>query len=543
MIPILRTKTQFNTILLLSLFVYCTLSIGCRTKSTAVSIPKNHPPEIGTEAMSYIQRGDTYLSESHLYAWRQAEAFYKKAYDITQSSEIRKKLLLARFLILIRQIDESIPYALSDEVTQELCAGDSYQKTLCSIAEWFKNGKNPQFFKSNPPIFRGEDPTVESYLNLLLFQAIPQIDAFSRGNAIDSSATLSPLFLYLNDWKLTLMNPKEFETVYPQFAEGYKILADSLYQKKKYRLAQKFYQKSAELIPDYVTAYIGLGNLYFYGMDDPDRALGYYTKALKVDAVNIPALFGQGLTLNQLGKLAESNTVLDRMLTDTPIPIQWPNTANEVRYYKGQTYYLKASNQHLMNDAIKARQFIDSAQKLLPDSQEINYLSGILFYQAHDLESSRRDFLLATERGSYPICDAQFHLGLIHNQLKPSIGNPSVTTEKSTAGFNPLAGSGRTFENEPIENRAQQYFLSAASCMESSVGKLTYQIKNLNSLDLDKKDLQLFKSRLENKLLDLRMASFSTIERILTLLSQDNSDKNTMYISLLNEILTRLRNP
>jgi tetratricopeptide (TPR) repeat protein len=508
-----------------------------------VVIPQNHPPEIGTEAMNYIQQGDTYLHESHLYAWRQAETFYKKAYDITQSPEIRKKLLLARFLILIRQIDEGIPYALSAEVTRELCAGDSYQKTLCGIAEWLKNGKNPAFLKANPPIFRGKNPTLDSYLNLLLFQATPQIDAFSKENATDSSSALSPLFLYLNDWKLTLMNPEEFEAIYPQFAEGYKSLADSLFLKKKYRLAQKFYQKSVVLIPDYVKAHIGLGNLYLFGMEDPSRALGYYTKALEADGVNVPALFGQGLSLNQMGKYTESNNVLDRMLPDNPIPIQWPTPDNEAKYYKGQTYYIKASNQHLLNDAVKARQFIDSARKLLPDSPEISYLSGILFYQSHDLESSRRDFLLATERGSHPICDAQFHLGLIHNQLNGSTENPSITAGKSATGSSPLAGSGRTFENEPIETRAQQYFLSAALCMESSVGSLAYQIKNLDSLDLDKKELQLFKSRLENRLSELRTTSLSTIERIPTLLLQDHSEKNAKYTALLNEILTRLRNP
>jgi len=105
---------------------------------------------------------------------------------------------------------------------------------------------------------------------------------------------------------------------------------------------------------------------------DPEEAVNSAkAKALEADPDYVPALFGKSLALNQMGKHEESNTFLDRILADYPKAEKHFLSVSEAKYYQGQSYYLKASNHHGMNDAIKARQFIEAQdfQFRLPTNQ------------------------------------------------------------------------------------------------------------------------------------------------------------------------------
>ena len=502
---------------LISILGLSLLPIGCRTKPVTVS-----PPKMSAETAEYLAQGDAYLRDSHLFGWRQAEAFYQKAYALTASDEIRKKLLLTRFLILIRQIDEDIPYPTADDVIKELCAGDPHQRNLCGIAEWIRNGRKAGQLRFSVPIFRGDDPTFESYLNLLLFQATPKIDAFPDSGTSDFYKE-SPLFLYLNIGKLTSMDPAEFEKKYPQFAEAFEFLADHFYQKKKYRLARSFYQKAIDLIPDYANSFIGLGNIYFYVLEDYGKSTYYYDAALKQDPSSAAALFGKSLVLQQLGSYQESNAVLDRMLGLNLARNKWIDGVPDAQYYRGEGNYVKAYNHFLMKDPGKARELVDSAKKSLPDSAEINYLSGLLFYESKDMESARMDFLRVAGMGN---CDALFHLGLIYEQLAATNGNQ------------PLPG-----EKESANEKSIQYLVQTGVCMESAIGSLSYKIRTMDLSELEPREQTLLKSRMDKRLSDMRLSSCSTIETIIGRISTNAAPGREVFLKYLNEILTRLRSP
>jgi tetratricopeptide (TPR) repeat protein len=505
----------FKTGVLFCTFAFALLPAGCKNKPVTVSLPK-----ISTEAAEYAAQGDARLRDAHLYGWRQAEAFYQKAYIMSPADEIRKKLLLARFLVLIRQIDEDIPYPETDEVIQDLCAGDPYQRNLCGVAEWIKNGRKAGQLKLNGSIFRGEDQIFDSYLNLLLFQATPRADAFPDSE-IFIPYRESPLFLYLNIGKLTSMDPAEFEKKHPQFAEGYEILADHLYQKKKYRLARAFYQKAIDLIPEYTNALIGLGNIYFYVLEDYGRSTYYYDAALKRDPSSAAALFGKALVLQQLGSYQESNAVLDRMLGLNLARNKWIDGVADTQYYKGQGNYLKAYNYYLMKVPGSARDLVDLAVKYLPESLEIHYLSGLLFYDANELEPARKDFLRVASSGN---CDAQLHLGFIYEQLAASNGNQ------------PLPG-----EKEPASGKSAQYFVQTSGCLEAAIGSLSYQIRTMDLTELDPAEQTYLKNRMDKKLSDARLSSCSTIEMILDRISKKSMIGKDAFLKYLNEILARLR--
>src|SRR5436190_10076809 len=84
------------------------LLMSCRAKPKIVkaSVPAAPDPRIE----EYIKQGDEHFLDFHLYGWRKAENFYKKAFELEQSEAIKKKLLLTQFLIMTRQIDEDIVY-------------------------------------------------------------------------------------------------------------------------------------------------------------------------------------------------------------------------------------------------------------------------------------------------------------------------------------------------------------------------------------------------------------------------------------------------
>jgi len=487
--------------------------IGCKPKRVAVPAPA-----VNTEANTYVAEADTFSRNYHLYGWRKAEALYKKAFDLTKSDEIRKKLLLTRFLIFIRQRDEDIPYKGSDELVRELCAANAYQQNLCSIAQWYKSGTKAAPLRLSNLDGKREDPTLDGYLNLLLFDAIPRKDAFP-----ESQAPQSPLFLYLNPGKLLEMDPGEFEKNYPEFAEAYEKMGDSLFQKKKYRAARVYFQKAIDLIPDYTHSIIGLGNIYFYALEDYGRALSYYENALEQDHSNPAALWGKAMSLHQLGRYQESNVVADTLLA-TPITRgQWIGDVPDGRYYQGQGNYIKAYNYHLMRNPERAREFVDVAKQSLPNFEGINLLSGILFYQARQLEPARKDFLNVIQRGNYN-CNAQLHLGLIYRQ----IGNDDDSIASTVA------------EDEPGK-KALTYLLGAAACMESTVQSIRTELNTLDSIDLEPKERFVLRGRLQKKLSDEHSSACSTIEMIIRELSKDGGETKSVYLNLLNEILTRLK--
>jgi tetratricopeptide (TPR) repeat protein len=485
------------------------IPIGCRPKQVVVPAPK-----VNAEANAYVAEADAHSRDFHLYGWRKAEALYQKAYALTGSDAVKRKLLLTRFLIFIRQIDEDIPYSGSDEIIRELCAGDGRQQTLGSIAKWYRDGKNARQIKLDSPMFKGEDPNLDSYLNLLLFDAIPRRDAFTV------SDMPSPLFLYLNPGKLLAMDTVEIEKNYPQFAEAYDHIAESLFQKKKYRAARAYFHKAIELIPDYTHAYIGLGNIYFYALEDYERALRYYETALESDHSSAGALLGKGLSLHQLGRHQDSNVVADQLLTAPISRNQWIGDVPDVRYYRGEGNYLKAYNYHLMRDPAQAREFVNAAKESLADSEDINYLSGLLFYLAKDLESARKDFQRVIQRGNYN-CNAQLHLGLIYRQLKDS-AESSIPKDES-------------------DKKADTFLLGAAACMESTVLSLRTELSLLESTDLEPQERFVLRGRMQKRLSDEHLASCSTIEMIMRKLSEDGIGEKSVYLTLLKEILARLR--
>jgi tetratricopeptide (TPR) repeat protein len=521
----LPKRVVIGEVLILLLF------FGCRHKAAVAPLPTPN-----TEVLRYLAEGDAGFSQGHLYGWRQAEAAYKKACELSRSEELKRKLLVTRFLILMRQIDEDIPNPHADEVIKEICAGDESRKAQCEIAKWYRNykvGKKPEIRSGS--VFNGEFPEIEAYMNSLL----PDEGSAGNPKPADLSDPLreSPLFLYLSPVKLRMRDPAEIEAAYPQFAEAFELLAESSFQKKKYRTAQIYFRKAVELIPDYTRAIDDLGNIYFFALEDYERALRYYESALKQDPTNVAAQFGRGASLHKLDRHSESNAVLDQMLAADLVHDGRLDSAG-YHYYSGEGNYLKAYNYHLMKDPIKARELVDTARKFLPDSEEINDLSGELFFEARELEESRKEFLKVIVKGNSN-CRAQMRLGLIYQQMKhsPADVQPQEQGRKVPGGYQETW----SLANESAEKKALNYFLGAGSCMESAIKNVTGQINAVPSLDLDPNEKSLLKDRLRYKLGDMRASYAANIEMMIGKASENSLVEKNNYLILMREILARIQ--
>ena len=525
-------RDKCRSIFLMAMLAVSAVPLGCRGKHASLTIPGPN-----AEALKHMAEGDASFQKSHLYGWRQAEVSYRDAYELTASAEAKRKLLLTRFLLFIRQIDEDIPNPGADETIHELCAGDDGRENLCAIAQWYGKGKNssrPDILTGS--IFGGEYPELEAYFNYLLSNSGPLDESAPKLETLIHQFGESPLFLYLDLGKLIKRDPAEMESSYPHFAEAFEFMAESLFQKKKYRTARMYFQKAIDLIPDYTRPMNGLGNIYFFGLEDYERALRCYESALGRDPTNTAALFGKGAVLHKLGRYPESNATLDRMLA-TDLLRNGRITGAGYLYYSGEGNYLKAYNYFLMNEPARAREFIDAARQFQPDSEEIVELSGVLHFRAQKLEEARRDFLDVISKGNSN-CNAQMNLGLVYLRMKES----GVEPPPESSGKDGVKGYLETWSlrNEPAEKKSLNYFLGAGSCMESAIRYLSGQISSVPALDLEPAEKTFLQNKLQYKLKDARVTYASNIETMLEE-STENLFASGTYLDLLREILARVR--
>ena len=514
-----------------------------------MSVPHPKP-----ELERFISQGDAFLLGSHLHDWRQAESAYEEAYRLLRTDEIRRKLALTRFLIMTREIDLDIPNPTMTETIGMLCTDlkTERDKALCGIALWYKGGavagaREEQAVVTNGKIadtaFDRTNSALDAYLYLLFSRAYGLGDPPPGWEEISGRFKDSPLFIYLDFGRRGLRDADRLRGTFPTFAEMFEFLGELLFQKKQYNAARGDFRKAVELIPDFTRARNGIGNIYLFALEDFDRALEWYESSLKYDPTNVAALYGRGLVLHQLGKYEESISALDAML-QIDLSRKPRMDASGARYYQGEAYYLKAHDFYLLKKPDRARGFVDRAKTLLPDSEDINYLSGLLYYEAADQEAARGDFLRVMEMGTSNAA-AQYYLGLIYHERKGTLEDPHVATPQMPRGesYDKLMKylSELPAEKEPAEAKALNYFLGASSAMAGMARTITDQINSIPALDLEPNEKVVLKGRLEKKLFEHRVLSAARIEAMINVISDDDIPARQNYVNLMTEILSGIR--
>ncbi|HYK90773.1 MAG TPA: tetratricopeptide repeat protein [Acidobacteriota bacterium] len=512
---------------------------GCRAKPVVTRVPAVNPREI-------LAQGDSVFVKSHLYGWRQAETFYRRAYDLQPSAEIKDKLLLTRFLILTREVDEDILDPDMERALGDICSGslNARQKTLCDMAALYKAGTGMQpVQKKEPPdpaLFDLETSPLDAYLYSLCVQTYGLKETNEAAAARAEKFKDSPLFVYLYLGKKTAQKAEQLEKAFPDFAELFDFMGGEQFQRTRYTAARAYFKKAVDLIPDYTRSWNGLGNICLFALEDNDKALEYYQTSLKWNPGNTAALFGMGVIFHNLGRYADSNDQLDKLLHGDLA--RGGRTSEEaVRYYQGEANYYKAYNYHLLGNPEGARKFVEIAREFVPRSDNVNYLSGLLYYRSRQLRSAKDDFMRVLQSGSTN-CDAQYYLGRIYRESKEELDEKPPEQTSGVKIPERLAEYLKQvpLPKEPKEKRSLDYLLAACSCMDANVRNMEGKIKSVPSMDLDETEKTLLQVRLKNHLQDYRRSSGSLIDGMLELASGTEMETRDTYLSLMKEIRERM---
>ncbi len=516
--------------------------VDCRTKPVVTRVPSE-------DVQATLVQGDSEFQKLHLYGWRQAESWYKKAYGQEASEAIREKLLLTRFLVLMRETDEDIADRDLESAFGEICSGrlSLRQRVLCELAGRYRAGSSAQPSDRRDPnegaVFDVENSPLDAYLHALYVQAYGMSETHEIEAERAEKFRDSPLFIYLYLGKKTSQRAAELEKTSPEFAELFDFMGGEQFQRTQYSKAKASFKKAVELIPDYTRSLNGLGNIYLFALEDFETALKYFQLSLKWNPANSAALFGSAMVFHNLGRYAESNGYLDRTL-QSDLARGGHNSEEAVRYYQGESNYYKAYNYHLLGNPTEARKFVEAARKYLPRSDHVNYLSGLLYYEARQLRPAKDDFMRVLQSGASN-CDAHYYLGRIYREADEEL---DVQAPEQTSGINIPKELAEYLKQVPLQreskyNRSLDYMLASCSCMEAGIRSIIGQMASVPSMDLDSADKTLLLGRLNEKLQNSRRSSSSLIDGMLRLAATADTEKKNDYLNLMREVQSRIAPP
>ena len=184
-------------------------------------------------------------------------------------------------------------------------------------------------------------------------------------------------------------------------------------------------------------------------------------------------------------------------------------TNDSVRYYRGEANYYKSYNHHLKKNPEHARELIDIAKQDLPQSEEINYLSGLLFFNAGRLNEAKADFERASKAGKN--CYAYHYLGLIEFK----IGGPTAASQ----------------------------FLTCAACLERSLRTFQQNTQSVETLDIEPAEKQAVRLRMERKLISYRDSSSELVQRMIGLIRESEVEAKwkQLYMDTMTDLLAKVR--
>jgi tetratricopeptide (TPR) repeat protein len=487
-----------------------TCFVSCRSRPVAISQPASAVTDARLEELTC--RADAQFGASHLHGWRVAEDLYEEAFAISGNETIRSKLVLTRFLRATREIDERIPGSVIDPSIASICSNpeNGEQEALCEICRRYRQASqgtvSDQSLRpevANFPVLIPDQPALDAYLGKLNMKALgPRPSADLRASTL-AKFPESPLWLYLNPSDAHVTTAGEIDQRWPGFAELYVYLGERSFRSSRFKEARTCFSKALDLIPDYTRALIDLGNLYLHSLEEYEEAIRWHEKALSWDRSNVPAQFGKGVALQFLGRFADSDYTFDQMLKND-LAHEGDAGPYNILYYRGMARYYMAYSAYRLYRADKARALIDLAKQDLPKGEQINYLSGLLYFNADQFEAARFDFQKSLESGQ-PNCDAYYYLGRI---------------------YLPIDGP-----------RAAEYFLGMCSCVEEASRSLERNIASISTLDMETEAQDRLRERLEKRLVEHKRASAESIRSAIAFVNDSTISLRDTYVKLMEESL------
>ncbi|HUV13782.1 MAG TPA: hypothetical protein VMY18_09055, partial [Acidobacteriota bacterium] len=220
------------------------LAVTCSHKRPVLNIPATQTPLPTPD--EYIVQGDTQFSKMHLYGWREAEAFYECAFEVEEDPSTLAKLILTRFLMLIRESEEGIFGDTYLEDLNFICqnANEPFQLTLCEIA---RNRLTLEGILEEAPLLdlspavsrklldeRKRNSALDGYLFLLFLQDMAPYRMFDESELFKQEYPESPLADYLHSAQGNAGTPLKV-VADPEFAELERYAGERLIDRERYQ--------------------------------------------------------------------------------------------------------------------------------------------------------------------------------------------------------------------------------------------------------------------------------------------------------------------
>lgn len=196
-------------------------------------------------------------------------------------------------------------------------------------------------------------------------------------------------------WEEVLAADSEFFEVLA--ARGERALAE-----RRLLSAEKDFLAAFEGIPESPLLAIRLASLGF-ALEEFDRSLEYYEKALAVAPSYKEAALGKAVALSCLGRSEEAAAILDGLIARGPA-------------LKGECLYWLAWNLNEMGDFIRAAEAVEAAKPILERSQ-VYTLSGTINLARSLVEAAEADLLKAVDLNAEDR-EAHFLLGKVYSQRR-----------------------------------------------------------------------------------------------------------------------------
>ena len=384
------------------------ITVLCFTAACSCQPPAPQLNVYTALAARLLRQGDAEFAKMHWNGWGKAAGYYRETLGQLDDPEVRQRLFTTYILLSLRETEllvlneswlkkaeELLPRVSAMPYTAYLAIAQKKYYVRPLIPSGFTH-KRLELEKY--PLPREIASALSNYLYLQFLSLITTRDTTEKYIKAEKEFQQlhgnSNLAIFLRSY--TPLEMDEKLGAFPDFAEMYMLRGDWYRAGKKYQAALADYQRALEVMPVLYKASNAMATLC-YSLEEYEQALFHYEKTLEISSLEPAALFGRGICLSELRRYDESDQVLREMI-------------EKQTFFHGEAYYYLAKNNYYRQRPDEARGFISQAASFIPDSTELNMLSGLLYLDRGRPEQAAVDFRKVLEQQPQH-AEAWYYLG------------------------------------------------------------------------------------------------------------------------------------
>jgi len=323
------------------------------------------------------QQGDVEFAKMHWRGWKNALGFYEESLGRNDDPDLRQRLFTLYILLSLRETEllyrDEAWLQKAERMLPRLPAAPCTAYLAMAQKKYYAHPLNPGGFAHKTLELEKYPPARETVSPLHHYLYLYYLRLTSTPETVEKVIAEEETFLKLHrDSNLAVFlrlfpaDEKDAKlAAFPDFAEMHMLRGDWHSTGKKYQAALADYQRATEIMPVLYKARNAQAAIC-YALEEYEQALSHYGRTLEISPLEPTALFGRASCLSELRRLDESDQALREMIA-------------KQTFYHGEANYYLAKNNYFRNLPAETRSHLDLAAAYIPDSPEMNMLSGLLY--------------------------------------------------------------------------------------------------------------------------------------------------------------------